>query len=115
MMDQTPCQDNAIDIIKLNEAFMGDLSIIRQILSAFQETVANFQQDFKNLVEADDAEQLSRLAHGLKGSAANIRAEKVARQAAHVQMLIDQDQNYSTEAQELFVLLSQLNDKINSI
>ena len=85
MMDQ----DNIIDIAKLNDAFMGDLSIIKQILSAFQQTFANFEKDFKQLESARDKESLSRLVHSLKGSAANIRAEKVSKQAAHVQVLIE--------------------------
>lgn len=111
MMDQ----NEIIDLAKLNEAFMGDADIIKQILSAFQDTVANFENDFKALDSANDNEQLSRLVHGLKGSAANIRAERVAKQAAYMQQLIDQKKNYAAHVDELLVSLSQLQNQINAI
>ena len=114
MMDQSSVQDKVLDIAKLHETFMND-AVIKQILSAFQETVASFEEDFKALEKAGDSEQLSRLVHGLKGSAANIRAEKVAKQAAHVQHLIDQGQSFSVAIDELLGSLSQLGNQINLI
>tara|TARA_R110002072_G_scaffold163353_2_gene315836 strand:- start:18003 stop:18356 length:354 start_codon:yes stop_codon:yes gene_type:complete len=111
-MDQDNYQENILDVTKLNETFMSDSDIIKQILSAFQETAASFEEDFKTLGRAKNKEELSRLVHGLKGSSANIRAGNVARQSAHIQQLIDQNKDYSSEAAELFDSLSQLNDQI---
>ena len=90
MMHQTDDPKNVIDIVKLKETFMDDLNIIKQILSAFQDTIQDFEEKFKSLESTGDQEQLSRLVHGLKGSSANIRAENVASQAANLQKLIDQ-------------------------
>lgn len=114
-MDQEKFQTQNINIEKLNETFMNDSGIIKQILSAFQETVANFESDFNALHQAKNHEQLSRLVHGLKGSAANIRAETVAKQAAHVQQLIDQKKDYADESVALLSSLTALQLQIDQI
>ena len=103
---------NQIDIVKLKDAFMGDFTIIKQILSAFQETIEHFEIEFISLEKANDQEQLSRLVHGLKGSSANIRAESVASKAAKLQQSIDQHEDYSEERDVLFESISLLRQEI---
>tara|TARA_B100001063_G_C16358120_1_gene354676 strand:+ start:190 stop:546 length:357 start_codon:yes stop_codon:yes gene_type:complete len=114
-MDQKKSQTQNLNIEKLNETFMNDSGIIKQILSAFQETVANFASDFKALEQEKNYEQLSRLVHGLKGSAANIRAETVAKHAAQVQKLIDQKKDYVDESVALLSSLTELQVQIEQI
>mgnify|MGYP000436034007 CR=1 FL=1 len=94
---------------------LGDLNIIKQILNAFQETVQHFEEDFKALESQGDQEQLSRLVHGLKGSSANIRADSVSSQAAKLQKLIDQDEDYTEELNPLLESISLLEQEINKI
>ena len=115
MMNQMNEQKQVIDLAKLQETFMDDLNIIKQILSAFQDTIQNFEADFKSLESDGDQEQLSRLVHGLKGSSANIRAESVSSQAAHLQKLIDQNEDYSKEVHPLLESISLLEKEINKI
>ncbi|MFV1872552.1 MAG: Hpt domain-containing protein [Oleiphilus sp.] len=107
--------ETVLNLAKLNEAFMNDLSIIKQILTAYQETVIDFEQRFKTLEREGNKENLSRLVHGLKGSSANIRAEQVATQAAKLQLMIDQGENYSNEVDPLMMSLNTLEQEINKL
>ncbi len=108
-------QENVLDIEKLKDSFMGDLTIIKEILSAFQETVEHFEEEFKTLESAGNREQLSRLVHGLKGSSANIRAESVSSQAANLQKLIDQNKDYSDKVDPLLRSIALLEQAITNI
>ena len=115
MMNQTSDQKDVIDFAMLKDTFMGDLNIIKQILSAFQDTLKDFEEEFKALESTGDQNQLSRLVHGLKGSSANIRADNVASQAANLQKLIDQNEDYSNEMGLLLSSISLLDEEINKI
>lgn len=115
MTNQSDDQKEILDIAKLKDAFMDDLAIIKQILGAYQETVQNFEEDFKTLERAGDYEELSRLVHGLKGSSANIRASDVTNMAANLQGLIDQKKNYSDELNPLLKSIAELEKEINKI
>lgn len=115
MNAQDTSQENILDLAKLNETFMGDTEIIKQILCAFQEAVVSFEDEFKQAEGERDKEAMSRLVHSLKGSSANIRAEKVSKEAAHAQGLIDRDQHYNEAMAELFRSVSQLVSQINVI
>lgn len=107
--------ESVLDLAKLKDAFMNDLGIIKQILIAYQETILDFDQRFKQIENEGDQERLSQLVHGLKGSSANIRAEKVASQAAKLQKLIDQGLDYSQEVDPLLASLNTLEEEINRI
>jgi HPt (histidine-containing phosphotransfer) domain-containing protein len=114
-MNQTNDQKNVIDLAQLKDTFMGDLNVIKQILSAFQDSLQHFEEEFKSLASVGNQDQLSRLVHGLKGSSANIRADNVASQAANLQKLIDQKLDYSNELDPLLNSISLLEDEINKI
>jgi HPt (histidine-containing phosphotransfer) domain-containing protein len=115
MADQLSDQKNTLDIVKLKAAFMDDLTIIKQVLGAFQDTVQNFEEDFKSLESIGNREELSKLVHNLKGSSANIRAVSVSSQAANLQNLIDQNKDYSDELNPLLESISVLEKEINKI
>lgn len=115
MTKQSDDQKDILDITKLKGAFMNDLDIIKQILSVFQDTVKNFEEDFKSLESAGNYEELSRLVHGLKGSSANIRASDVTNMAANLQGLIDQKKDYSDELNPLLDSIAELEKEINKI
>ena len=108
-------QKDVLDIDKLKDSFMGDLNIIKQILSAFQDTIQNFEKDFKTLENSGDQNELSRLVHGLKGSSANIRAESVSSQAAQLQKRIDQNEDYTDDVHPLMESIALLEEEINKI
>jgi len=104
-----------LDIEALKAAFMGDMAIIKQILQAFQETFHSFQAEFDSLHKAGKQVEISRLVHGLKGSSANIRAQFLANQAASLQHKIDQKQDYAEAYQILLIMLSRLDQEIESL
>lgn len=114
-MNQADQQQTLLNLDMLNAAFMNDLDIIKQILGAYQETITDFEERFKQLENAGDLENLSRLVHGLKGSSANIRAELVASKAARLQQLIDQKADYSEALDPLLSSLNLLEQEIEKI
>lgn len=115
MTNHSNKQTTILDMVKLKAAFMNDLSIIKEILSAFQETVQCFEEDFKSLERAGNQEQLSSLVHTLKGSSANIRADLVSSNAANLQILIDQKRAYSESFYSLLASISDLEKEIIKI
>lgn len=104
-----------LDMDALKVAFMDDISIIKQILQAFQDTFKHFQTEFDALHQAGMMQELSRLVHGLKGSSANIRANVLASQAAVLQQQIDQKQDYQEIYRALLMTLSRLDQEIESL
>ena len=104
-----------LDVEALKAAFMSDMAIIKQILQAFQETFNSFQTEFDTLHQAGKPLELSRLVHGLKGSSANIRVDSLASQAASLQQLIDQKQDYVEAYRILLMTLSRLDQEIETI
>tara|TARA_R110001599_G_C12026621_1_gene639582 strand:+ start:132 stop:488 length:357 start_codon:yes stop_codon:yes gene_type:complete len=115
MTNQSDDQKDILDIAKLKDAFMDDLDITKQILGVFQDSVQNFEKDFKSLENAGNHEELSRLVHNLKGSSANIRASDVANMAENLQGLIDQKKDYSDELNPLLESIAELEKEITKI
>lgn len=106
---------DVLDMDKLKDSFMGDLNIIKQILSAFQDTIQDFEKEFKSLEDSGNQTELSRLVHGLKGSSANIRAENVSIQAANLQQRIEQNEDYTDDVNPLLESIALLEQEINKI
>jgi len=104
-----------LDMDKLNAAFMDNLDIIKQILSSFKECFENFESEFRAAENIGDTELMSRLAHGLKGSAGNIRAESLSAKAADLQHKIDAGSNFDVEVSEVLSGLHALYLQIDDI
>jgi HPt (histidine-containing phosphotransfer) domain-containing protein len=108
-------QKAILDMDQLGAAFMRDMTIIKQILQAFQETFEHFHEDFENLQQQGKRQEMARLVHGLKGSSANIRALAVSQQSAELQHQLDQDQDYSKAYHTLLDGLAELSQKIADV
>jgi len=104
-----------LDMNKLNDAFMDNLDIIKQILSTFKESFASFESEFRSAVKVGDTELMSRLAHGLKGSAGNIRAESLSAKAADLQHKVDEGKGFDIEMREVVSGLHSLYMQIDDI
>ena len=104
-----------LDVAKLNEAFMNNQDIIKQILSSFKESFVNFEEEFVEAQYNEDVELMSRLAHGLKGSSGNIRAESLSAQAADLQHKIDNGEKVGVLADEVIAGLKSLISQIDDI
>ena len=64
----------------------GKLELYLKLLGKFLDSYASFEQDFIAAQQEDDAEASARLAHTLKGVAANIGAEEVAKAASALEL-----------------------------
>ena len=72
-------QDNEIlDLSRLQEAFDDDTAGIAELLQMALETGAKHRQSLAEGLAASDATVVARAAHGIKGSAGNIGATRVA-------------------------------------
>ena len=80
-------QDSPFDLEALLVRCMGDAEFRTKLLSKFpQQALMNLQQIAQSLASGD-AKQVSRAAHGLKGTAANLSAPAVQRLAADIEKL----------------------------
>jgi HPt (histidine-containing phosphotransfer) domain-containing protein len=61
---------------------MGDRQFMEKILSTFREQAAKTVEQLAGVVTSADAAQVRRVAHGLKGAAANLSAEHLRSRAA---------------------------------
>ncbi len=107
--------NSSLALDQLNEAFMNNMDIIKQILGAFKESFQSFEKEFNEIKSSGDLDALSRLAHGLKGSAANIRAEHVSQKAAALQYCFDEGRMDETLAQDTIQALDELLLQIEGI
>ena len=67
-----------LDLTRLEEAFEDDTAGIAELLQMALETGAKHRQSLQEGLAAGDATVVARAAHGIKGSAGNIGATKVA-------------------------------------
>lgn len=110
-------QGNAgpLNIQKLNDTFMNNEVIIKKILVSFKESFTQFESEFREAKSSGDIEVMSRMAHSLKGSAGNIRAESIAEQAAQLQHKIDDGEQIVDEFDALLDSLDCLNKQIDDL
>ena len=66
-----------ISMAHLEERFKAHPTIIPRIFKSFKDSFINFESQFIEASNAADEETMYRLAHSLKGSAANISAERL--------------------------------------
>jgi len=104
-----------LNLEKLNATFMNNETIIKKILVSFKDSFTGFEADFREAETTGDKEVMSRLAHSLKGSAGNIRAESIAEQASALQHKIDDDEKISDEFDDLLGSLDRLNKQIDDL
>jgi HPt (histidine-containing phosphotransfer) domain-containing protein len=114
MSDNAQVQ-NPLNMEKLAETFMDNMDIVKQILLSFQDSFKAFEEEFLDAQYKGDTETMSRLAHGLKGSAGNIRAEALSAQAADLQTRIDKGDTLGGLVDEVIAGLAGLNQQINTI
>ncbi|KZY33663.1 MULTISPECIES: Hpt domain-containing protein [unclassified Oleiphilus] len=114
MSDQTS-ESQCIDMDKLTETFMNNMDIVKQVLSSFKGSFVTFEEEFLNAQQQGDTELMSRLAHGLKGSAGNIRASSLSAKAADLQHKIDLGEAPGLLAEEVISGLAALICEIDAV
>ena len=114
-MSEQAGQGQHLDMDVLNETFMNNLDIIKQVLSSFKGSFESFEEEFLDAQQSADTELMSRLAHGLKGSAGNIRAKALSAKAADLQYKIEAGNSPGALADEVIGELAGLLREIDTI
>lgn len=73
-----------LDIVRLEEAFEDDTTGIADLLDMALATGAKHRRALEEGIAAGDSEVVRRAAHSIKGSAGNIGANEVMRQASEL-------------------------------
>ena len=107
--------NRSLNMQKLNDTFMNNEVIIKKILSAFKNSFGDFEGQFREAESTEDTEVMSRLAHSLKGSAGNIRAESLSEKAEKLQLKIDGGDQIADEFDDLLNSLDSLNKEIDAL
>jgi HPt (histidine-containing phosphotransfer) domain-containing protein len=74
-----------LDVPELLGRCLGQRELAHRVLSRFGQQLADDLQALREAVKSGDAEQLTRLAHRMKGAAANVAAHNLREQAAAVE------------------------------
>lgn len=74
-----------IDTESLINRCMGDADFVKEILDIFQEQAAEHLAKLQDRVRAGDADGAREVAHGMKGSAANLSAERLSKLSADLE------------------------------
>jgi Amt family ammonium transporter len=82
-----PGELHPLDLEALLSRCMGDLSFRDKLLGKFPDQVGACLQTITAAIASNDATQLARAAHGLKGTAANLSAPAVQRVASDLEQL----------------------------
>lgn len=85
--DDTPKQTTPFDIDSLLSRCMGNHEFLEKILNKFEAKAVEYLKDIEKSAEAGDGEQVGRLAHSLKGVAANLSAEPLRLAALETEQL----------------------------
>ena len=85
--EQAILEVSAFEFDELLERCMGNLEFVERILSKFQRRFGENLEELEKALDAEDAEQLVRLAHRLKGESANMAARGLRDQAAKIERL----------------------------
>ncbi len=79
--------DAPVDLDKALERTMGDKEFLEEMLQQFTESIPDQVQALKAAVEEADAETLQQEAHGLKGAAKNLSADRIAAAAFKLEQM----------------------------
>lgn len=106
---------SGIDISKGLKTSSNNIELYKNLLNSFLKHESDFIKRFKYCIESNDITGATIIAHSLKGSAGNIGAEHIQREARQLEELCKN--SYSTEAAQkiLTVLENELNKVLDSI
>jgi PAS domain S-box-containing protein len=89
-----PVPDNAggcpVDLAKAMENLGGERELFDEVLGLFVQTIPQIVKDVESAIRSKDQTRLRLVAHGLKGSAANVCAESVRQLAEQIEGMAKQ-------------------------
>ena len=86
-MEPNPTDEHPINLDQLNHSIGDDTSLLLEVIDIFIDTGPAMLTAIRAALEAEDAQDLEKTAHALKGSAGNFGAQAVVRSAAALETL----------------------------
>lgn len=86
-MEPNPTDEHPINLDQLNQSIGDDTSLLLEVIDIFVDTGPAMLTAIRAALEAEDAQDLEKTAHALKGSAGNFGAQAVVRSAAALETL----------------------------
>ncbi len=83
--EQTPAQKPIFDRAAALDRMADDEELLLEVIEAFMEDAPRQMAMLRRNLEASDAQEMGRTAHGMKGAAANLGAERVREAALHIE------------------------------
>ena len=81
----TNCPNDVVHIEDALQRCMGNVQLLARMLDKFQERSLQDIQEMTQLIKDQDADRLARLAHSLKGAAANLSIGQVSEAASQLE------------------------------
>ncbi len=125
--EQPPAQKNSscktdkrspVDIEKAIEQVMGDKDFLKELLQLFVKNLPEQIEALKTALAGGDAQELSRIAHTLKGSSANLRVNGINDVALRLEQIgkkgnLEEARPALAELVDEFIRLKEYIDKID--
>lgn len=84
MAEFAPPPLHVLDLDKLLHRCMGNIDLVQRVLTKFEHRLPDELAELEQAVADKNAEHIARVAHRVKGTAANISAEELHRTAATI-------------------------------
>jgi HPt (histidine-containing phosphotransfer) domain-containing protein len=78
---------DVLDIERLRNRCMGNIDLLQRVLDQFSKRLPEELAELERALELSDSEQVARIAHRIKGTSANVSAERLQHAAAEIESL----------------------------
>lgn len=78
---------NVLDVDRLRNRCMGNMDLVQRVLNQFQKKIPEELAELERAISSRDTEQIARVAHRIKGTSANMSAERLQRAATEIETL----------------------------
>ena len=95
-----------LNLERLRARCVGNITLVQRVLEKFRQRFPHDLDELERALETRDAEEAARIAHRIKGSAANISAGCIQRAATEIEDLSREDR--STDASTMCVQTDRL-------
>jgi HPt (histidine-containing phosphotransfer) domain-containing protein len=76
-----------LDLEGLRNRCMGNLDLVQRVLDKFQQRLPEELAELERMLELNDAEQVARVAHRIRGNSASVSAQGLQQAAAEIEDL----------------------------
>jgi HPt (histidine-containing phosphotransfer) domain-containing protein len=80
-----PLPSDVLDLEGLRSRCMGNIDLVERVLNTFQQRIPEEMAAMESAFQQNDAEQVARVAHRVKGCSASMSAGRLAQAAAEIE------------------------------